>query len=180
MIICKNPRVIFGCSFRNGFPEQIYLPDSEHCFLCIYDLGLGDKSVTGEVSSSFALSASFQEYYIELEHLKFPTRPALLLANGDHWSQFNQQSCFAIKPHWESNLWDKKYYLFRQDCRVQAKEHFLKKSSYFNLWAQVGNVELRPRSPRHPITSSQKDRHVTCMALMDHEEASRALSREFG
>ncbi|GFS71256.1 HTH_Tnp_Tc3_2 domain-containing protein [Trichonephila clavipes] len=53
-------------------------------------------------------------------------------------------------------------------------------SKIWNQSVQGGNMERRARSQRPPITSSRQDRHVTCMALMDHAALSRALSQELG
>ncbi|GFV13382.1 HTH_Tnp_Tc3_2 domain-containing protein [Trichonephila clavipes] len=53
-------------------------------------------------------------------------------------------------------------------------------SRIWNRWVQDGNTKLRAGSQRSPIASSQKDEHVTLMALMDRAVTSRALSQELG
>ncbi|GFW85380.1 HTH_Tnp_Tc3_2 domain-containing protein [Trichonephila clavipes] len=53
-------------------------------------------------------------------------------------------------------------------------------SRIWNRWVQDGNTKLRAGSQRSPIASSQKDKHVTLMALMDRAVTSRALSQELG
>ncbi|GFX43666.1 HTH_Tnp_Tc3_2 domain-containing protein [Trichonephila clavipes] len=49
-----------------------------------------------------------------------------------------------------------------------------------NQWVQDGNTEPHAVSQRPPITSSQEDRHVTRMGVMDRATTSRAMSQELG
>ncbi|GFV69736.1 HTH_Tnp_Tc3_2 domain-containing protein [Trichonephila clavipes] len=50
----------------------------------------------------------------------------------------------------------------------------------WNRWFQNGKMECRAGSQRPLITSSQEDRHVIRMVLIDHAATSRSLSQELG
>ncbi|GFU70487.1 transposable element Tcb1 transposase [Trichonephila clavipes] len=53
-------------------------------------------------------------------------------------------------------------------------------SRIWNQCVQDGIMERRAGFQRTPITSSQEDRDITHMALIDRAATSRALSRELG